>query len=270
MMCLARLLRYLGIKRKRSGMIRLKTAEQIKRIKESCRILVETFQYVQQFVQPGIKTIEIDREVENFIQAKHGIPAFKGFNGFPGSACISIDDQVVHGIPGQRKLENGQIVGVDIGINFNGYFSDSAFTFPVGKIDAAARRLLTITRESLYKGIEQAKVGNRLSGISHAIQVHAESNGYSVVRELVGHGVGLDVWEPPQIPNYGAPGKGIKLQSGMVVALEPMINIGDYDVETGEDDWTVVTVDGSLSAHFEHTIAITDNGTEILTEGVGK
>jgi len=176
---------------------------------------------------------------------------------------------VVHGIPGNRKLEEGQIVGIDIGVNYRGYYSDAAYTFAVGQIDDERRRLLRVTLEALYRGIEQAKAGRRLSDISHAIQRHAESNGFSVVRELVGHGVGYDVWEYPQVPNYGKPGRGPKLQPGMVLALEPMVNMGTYEVETEADGWTVVTKDGKPSAHFEHTIAITENGTEILTEGIG-
>ena len=251
-------------------MIRLKTAEQIEAIRESCKILVETFHHVKKFVHEGVKTKDIDKEIEKFIHSKGGTPSFKGFNDFPASACISINEQVVHGIPGTRKLENGQIVGVDIGVNYNGYFSDAAYTFAVGKVSDEVNQLLRVTRESLYKGIENATVGNRLSNISNAIQQHAESYNYSVVRELVGHGVGLDVWELPQVPNYGSPGKGPKLQNGMVLALEPMINLGVHDVETENDGWTVVTKDRKMSAHFEHTIVITDQKTEILTEGIGE
>lgn len=251
-------------------MIQLKTAEQIESIKKSCRILVETFQHVKPFVVAGVKTKDINKEVEKFIHSKGATPSFKGFNDFPAGACISINEQVVHGIPGSRKLEDGQIVGVDIGVNLNGYFSDAAYTFAVGNISDEVRNLLQVTREALYKGIEKAEAGKRLSNISHAIQKHAESYNYSVVRELVGHGVGLDVWELPQIPNYGLPGRGPKLQAGMVVALEPMINLGDYDVETEADGWTVVTRDRKMSAHFEHTIAIMENKTEVLTEGIGE
>ncbi len=251
-------------------MIQLKSAEQIEGIRESSRILVETFQYIRRFIKAGVKTIEIDREVEKFIRSKGAIPSFKGFNGFPASTCISIDEQVVHGIPGERRLEEGQIVGIDIGVNYRGYFSDAAYTFAIGEVDEVKLKLLRVTQEALYRGIEQAKAGKRLSDISHAIQQHAEAHQFSVVRDLVGHGVGLDVWEYPQVPNYGAPGRGLKLTPGLVLALEPMVNVGTYEVETEEDGWTVVTKDRKPSAHFEHTIAITDHGTEILTEGIGR
>ena len=250
-------------------MMVLKTPDQIEKIRESSKILVETFQHVRKFIRPGVRTIEIDREVERFIRSRGGAPSFKGFHDYPASVCISIDEVVVHGIPGKRRLEGGQIVGIDIGVNYRGYFSDAAFTFAVGKISPEKLELLRVTHEALYRGIEQAKAGNRLSDISHAIQVHAESRGFSVVRELVGHGVGLDVWEMPQVPNYGAPGKGPKLVPGMVLALEPMVNMGTYEVLTESDGWTVVTRDRKPSAHFEHTIAITEKGTEILTEGIG-
>jgi methionyl aminopeptidase len=250
-------------------MIKLKSPDDIEKIRESSRILVATFEYIRPMIRPGVRTKEIDREVENFIRSKRAVPSFKGFRGYPASTCISINEQVVHGIPGNRKLEEGQIVGIDIGVNYRGYYSDAAYTFAVGQIDDERRRLLRVTLEALYRGIEQAKAGRRLSDISHAIQRHAESNGFSVVRELVGHGVGYDVWEYPQVPNYGKPGRGPKLQPGMVLALEPMVNMGTYEVETEADGWTVVTKDGKPSAHFEHTIAITENGTEILTEGIG-
>ena len=249
-------------------MIQLKTTEQINGIKESSRILVETFHHIKKFVVAGVKTKDIDKEVERFIHSKGATPSFKGFNDFPASTCISINEQVVHGIPGSRKLEAGQIVGVDIGVNYKNYFSDAAYTFTIGKVSDEVQQLLQVARESLYKGIEKAIVGKRLSNISNAIQKHAESYNYSVVRELVGHGVGLDVWELPQVPNYGSLGKGPKLQAGMVLALEPMINLGEHDVETEDDGWTVVTKDRKMSAHFEHTIAITNDKTEILTEGI--
>jgi len=249
-------------------MIRLKSPEDIEGIRESSRILVETFRYIRQFIRPGVKTREIDREAENFIRSRRAIPSFKGFRGYPASTCISIDEQVVHGIPGNRRLQDGEIVGIDIGVNYRGYYSDAAYTFAVGQVSPEKLRLLRVTREALYRGIERARAGNRLSDISHAIQKHAESNRFSVVRELVGHGVGFDVWEYPQVPNYGRPGKGPRLQPGMVLALEPMVNMGTFEVVTEADGWTVVTKDGKPSAHFEHTIAITENGTEILTEGI--
>jgi len=249
-------------------MIHLKSAEQIQGIRESCQILVETFLFIKKFIHPGIKTSEIDKEINHFIRLHKAVPSFKGFNGYPANSCISIDEQVVHGIPGSRRLEDGQIVGLDIGVNYQDYFSDAAYTFPVGKISEEKKKLIAVTRESLYKGIEQAKVGKRISDISHAVQKHVESCGFAVVRELVGHGVGLDVWEMPQVPNYGLPGKGTKLMSGMVLAIEPMVNLGTYEVETLDDSWTVVTKDRKCSAHFEHTVAILDHQTEILTEGI--
>jgi len=249
-------------------MIQLKSAEQIEGIRKSSRILVETFRHIKKFIHAEITTKEIDKEVEKFIHSRDAIPSFKGFNGFPASTCISVNEQVVHGIPDARKLKNGEIVGVDIGVNLNGFFSDAAYTFVIGEVSDEIKKLLKVTREALYKGIEKAKAGKRLSDISNAIQEHAEANNFSVVRELVGHGVGLNVWELPQVPNYGLPGKGLKLQNGMVLALEPMINLGDYEVETEEDGWTVVTKDRKMSAHFEHTIAITDHKTEIITEGI--
>jgi len=249
-------------------MIQLKSAEQIEGIRKSSRILVETFRHIKKFIHAEITTKEIDKEVEKFIHSRDAIPSFKGFNGFPASTCISVNEQVVHGIPDARKLKNGEIVGVDIGVNLNGFFSDAAYTFVIGEVSDEIKKLLKVTREALYKGIEKAKAGKRLSDISNAIQEHAEANNFSVVRELVGHGVGLNVWELPQVPNYGLPGKGPKLQNGMVLALEPMINLGDYEVETEEDGWTVVTKDRKMSAHFEHTIAITDHKTEIITEGI--
>ena len=249
-------------------MIQLKSQEQIAGIKESSRILVDTFRYIKKFIYAGIETKEINREADRYIRSKNAVPSFMGFNGYPASICVSINEQVVHGIPDSRKLENGQIVGIDIGVNYKGYFSDAAYTFIIGTVSDKIEKLLKVTLESLYKGIEKAKIGNRLFDISHAIQKHAESHGYSVVRELVGHGVGLNVWELPQVPNYGTPARGPKLQNGMVLALEPMVNLGGYEVETENDGWTVVTKDRSMSAHFEHTIAITDHVTEILTQGI--
>lgn len=249
-------------------MIRLKSTEQIEGIRASSKILVETFQFIRKFVTAGTKTIDIDGEVERFIRSRDAVPSFKGFNGFPGSVCISIDEEIVHGIPGQRRLENGQIVGIDIGVNYRGYFSDAAYTFAIGEIEAETEKLLRITEESLQMGIQAARRGKRLSDISHAIQEHAEKHEFAVVRELVGHGVGLDVWELPQVPNYGQPGKGPKLQAGMVLALEPMLNLGTPEIETKEDGWTVVTKDGKLSAHFEHTVAIMEKETQVLTLGI--
>lgn len=249
-------------------MIIIKTPSEIDLIRQSCRILVDTFKEVEGYLKPGITTAELDRIAEKYIHSRGGVPSFKGFHGFPGTACISIDEQVVHGIPGKRRLEEGQIVGVDMGVIYKGYYSDAARTYPIGKVSDLKKKLMDVTKKALWKGIEQARVGKRVSDISHAVQTYAESFGFSVVRDLVGHGVGKDVWEEPQIPNYGPPGKGPRLREGMVIAIEPMINAGVYEVYTESDGWTVVTADGKPSAHFEHTLALFKDHTEVLTEGI--
>ncbi len=249
-------------------MILIKTPHEIDLIRESCRILVDTFKEVEAHIKPGVKTIELDRVAERYIRSRGGTPSFKGFHGFPGTACISIDEQVVHGIPGERRLEEGQIVGVDMGVIFKGYYSDAARTYPVGEVSELKKKLMEVTQTALRRGIEKAVVGNRVGDISNAVQTYVESFGFSVVRDLVGHGVGKDVWEEPQIPNYGRAGKGPRLRKGMVLALEPMVNAGTYEVRTESDGWTVVTADGEPSAHFEHTIALFEDHTEVLTEGI--
>jgi methionyl aminopeptidase len=250
-------------------MIIIKSPREIEQIRKSCRIVVDTFEHIEKIVRPGIKTSEIDREVEKFIRARGAKPAFKGYRGFPASACISVDDEVVHGVPNNRKLKPGQIISIDIGVEFQNYFGDGAKTFVIGNISERTRKLLRITKEALYKGIDAAKIGNRLSDISYSIQTHVERAGFSVVRDLVGHGVGRKLHEEPQIPNYGPPNQGPRLKPGMVLAIEPMVNMGNYEVFfDGNDKWTVRTVDGLPSAHFEHTIAITENGADILTDGL--
>jgi methionyl aminopeptidase len=249
-------------------MIIIKSPREIELIRKSCRIVVDTFEYIGKIIRPGIETIEIDRAVEKFIRSRNAKPAFKGYRGFPASVCISIDDEVVHGIPNKRKLKAGNIVSVDIGVEFQQYFGDGARTFIIGDIPEKTKRLLGITREALYRGIDAAVVGNRLSDISHSIQSYVEGAGFSVVRDLVGHGVGRKLHEDPQIPNYGPPHQGPRLKSGMVLAIEPMVNMGGYEVSFDDDKWTVRTIDGLPSAHFEHTIAITENGTDILTDGL--
>jgi len=250
-------------------MIIIKSAREIEQIRKSCRIVVDTFEYIEKIIKPGIETREINRKVDKFIRSRGAKPAFKGYRGFPASACISIDDEVVHGIPDKRKLRPGQIVSIDIGVEFQNYFGDGAKTFIIGDIPERIEKLLRVTKEALYKGIDAAKVGNRLSDISHSVQSHVEQAGFSVVRDLVGHGVGRKLHEDPQIPNYGPPNQGPRLKPGMVLAIEPMVNLGDYQVFFDDDDkWTVRTVDGSPSAHFEHTIAITENGVDILTDGL--
>jgi methionyl aminopeptidase len=210
--------------------------------------------------------MELDKIAEAFIRKHDAIPSFKGYNGFTGSICASVNEELVHGIPGNRMLNNGDIISIDIGAEYNGYHGDSAWTYAVGSIDEETQRLLDVTEESLYKGLNEAKPGDRLSNISHAIQAYVEANGFSVVREYVGHGIGQDLHEDPQIPHYGPPNKGPRLKPGMVLAVEPMVNAGSRYVKTLADDWTVVTVDGSMCAHFEHTIAITETGFEVLTK----
>lgn len=216
-------------------------------------------------IKPGVTTKELDRLAERFIRSKGGIPTFKGYRGFPGSICASPNDMVVHGIPNQTRLREGDILGVDVGVTMDGYVADAAMTFPVGDISEVAQDLLRVTEGSLREGIAQCRVGNRVGDISHAVQTHVEANGFSVVQAMVGHGVGRDMHEDPQVPNFGLPGQGPELREGMVLAIEPMVNVGGYEVELGEDSWAIYTKDGSLSAHFEHTVAITKNGPRILT-----
>lgn len=246
-------------------MIIIKSLREIEQLKRSNAIVAEVFQKLKRVIAPGITTIELDRIAEEVILSKGAIPAFKGYRGFPATLCISINEEVVHGIPSQRRLKEGEIVSLDVGTNLRGYFGDGAITLPVGEVDGAAQRLLEVTEKALFIGIEEAKVGNRLFDISYAIQTWVESHGFSVVRDFVGHGIGRDLHEEPQIPNFGSPHQGPRLEKGMVLALEPMVNEGTYEVKILSDGWTVVTVDGRRSAHFEHTIAITDEGAEILS-----
>ena len=234
-------------------------------MREAGRIVAETLELIRQAVKPDVTTQELDRIADEYIRERGAIPAFKGYNGFPGSICASVNEEVVHGIPGPRKLKNGDIISVDIGTLINGFYGDAAMTFPVGEVAPEVAQLLKVTEESLYKGIAQAVADQRLYDISHAVQIHAEEFGYGVVRDYVGHGIGRKMHEDPQIPNYGAPGRGPRLKPGMTLAIEPMINMGTYEVKTLRDNWTVITRDGKWSAHFEHTIAITDGEPEILT-----
>ena len=246
-------------------MIELKSEREIRIIKENGRIVALTLNYLKEKIKPGIKTIELDKLAEEFIIKNKAIPAFKGYRGYPGNICTSINNEVVHGIPGERVLKEGEIISVDIGVLKDGFYADGAWTFPVGEISNQNKRLLKVTLKSLEAGISQAQVGNRLGDISSTVQSEAERNGYSVVRDLTGHGIGRHMHEDPPIPNFGSPGSGLLLKEGMVLAIEPMVNAGGYEIKTLEDNWTVVTLDGSFSAHFEHTIAITNNGPEILT-----
>ena len=246
-------------------MIYIKTPQQIAGIEESDIIVAETLEFIESLVKPGIDTETLNREIENFILAKNAKPAFKGLYGFPAAACISVNDEVVHGIPGKRQLKNGDIVGVDVGVELNKYFGDGARTYCVGTVDPEHKKLCRITKESLELGIAQCVPGNRVGDISNAIQTHVEKHGYSVVRDLVGHGVGIKPHEDPQVPNFGLKGKGPRLKAGMVIAIEPMINIGTYQVYIADDEWTVKTLDGKYSAHFEHSVAILKDGPRILT-----
>ncbi|WP_088106063.1 type I methionyl aminopeptidase [Halalkalibacter urbisdiaboli] len=247
-------------------MIICKTKREIEIMREAGKIVALTHQALKDYIQPGITTLELDEIAEKLIRSHGATPSFKGYNGFTGSICASVNEELVHGIPGKRVLKDGDIISVDIGAYYNGYHGDSAWTYAVGTITKEDQKLLDVTETSLYKGLEKAVPGERLSDISHAIQSYAEPLGFSIVREYVGHGVGQNLHEDPQIPHYGPPGKGPRLKPGMVLAIEPMINAGARYVRTLSDDWTVVTVDGKKCAHFEHTIAITDTGYEILTK----
>ncbi len=247
-------------------MITQKSPREITLMKEAGRIVALAHQEVKKAIKPGISTHELDQLVEKVITEHDAIPSFKGYGGFPGSACTSINEEVIHGIPKKdRVLKEGDIIKVDIGAMFKGYHGDSAWTYPVGRISDTAQKLLDVTEASLYEGLKYAKQGARLSDISHAIQQYAEANGYSIVREFVGHGIGKNLHEDPQIPNYGLPGKGPLLKSGMTLAIEPMVNQGRKEVEVLKDGWTAVTFDGSLSAHFEHTVLITEEECLLLT-----
>ncbi|MDN5346969.1 MAG: methionyl aminopeptidase [Clostridia bacterium] len=246
-------------------MIILRSEREIALLREAGRIVAETLAELERHIAPGVTTLELDRIAEECIRRRGGIPAFKGYRGFPANICTSINEEVVHGIPGLKKLTEGDIISIDIGAIKNGYVGDAAATFPVGDVDPEKARLLEVTRGALNCGISQALVGRRLSDISHAIQTYVESRGFAVVRDYVGHGIGRSMHEDPQIPNFGPPGHGPRLRPGMVLAIEPMVNAGTYEVMSLDDGWTVVTKDGKPSAHFEHTIAVTANGPEILT-----
>ena len=247
-------------------MIFVKTGEEIELLRESNRLVGMTLGEMAKHIRPGISTFELDRIAEEFIRDHGAEPGFLGYGGFPNTLCISVNDVVVHGIPSEKcVLQEGDIVSIDCGTLKNGFYGDSAYTFEVGEVDEEIRKLLRVTKESLYKGIGKAVAGMRIGDIGHAVQSHCEAEGYSVVREMVGHGVGHDLHEEPQVPNYGRQGQGVKLKEGMVIAIEPMINLGRADVAWEDDEWTVVTMDGSLSAHYENTILNTDGEPEILT-----
>ena len=247
-------------------MIILKSQRELNYLRDAGRIVAETLEEIKKAVKPDVTTLELDRVAEEYIIKKGAKPAFKGYHGFPGSICASVNEEVVHGIPGLKRLKNGDNVSIDIGAIISGFCGDAAITVPVGEVDAEVEKLIEVTEQSLYTGIEQAMAGNRLSDISHSIQTYAERHGYGVVRDFVGHGIGRNMHEDPQVPNYGLPGRGPRLKAGMTLAIEPMINAGTHEVKTLGDNWTVVTADGKRSAHFEHTIAITADGPEILTK----
>lgn len=246
-------------------MIYIKTREEIELMRESALIVSRALGIVAKEVKPGVEPVYLDKLAEEFIRDSGGVPAFKGYRGFPATLCISINEAVVHGIPTKKPLNSGDIISVDCGVKKNGFYGDHAYSFGVGEIKPELEKLLQITKESLYKGIEQAVAGNRIGDISYAIQSHAEKHGYGVVRELVGHGLGKNLHEDPEVPNYGRRGDGAKLKDGMVIAIEPMINLGKKNVKQLNDGWTIVTSDGLPSAHFEHDVAIINGKPEILS-----
>lgn len=248
-------------------MIVLKTSRELAIMREAGRISAMALKVAGEAVEPGVSTWEIDRVARKYIESQGAVPSFLGYGGFPASACISVNNVVIHGIPSKRQIiKAGDIVSIDIGAMFEGFNGDNAYTFACGEISAEAQRLLDATRESLYEGIQQAKAGNRLGDIGSAVQRYVEARGYSVVRDFVGHGVGAKLHEDPSVPNYGTPGRGVRLLPGMTIAIEPMVNQGRHEVQVQKDGWTTVTRDGKLSAHFEHTVAITPDGPVILTK----
>lgn len=246
-------------------MIILKSRQEIEKMRKSNAIVAAVLDELRKKIRPGVRTLELDRISEDLALKKGARPAFKGYRGYPYSLCASVNSEVVHGMPSERELKEGDIISLDFGILNDGYYGDAAVTVPVGAISPAAQRLLTVTEEALYRGIAEVKAGHRIGDISAAIQGHVEAAGFSVVRDLVGHGIGKNLHEDPQVPNYGTSGRGVELKPGMVFAIEPMVNEGTYRVDILRDGWTVVTADGKLSAHFEHSVAITENGPVILS-----
>jgi methionyl aminopeptidase len=244
----------------------LKSPQEIEKMRRSNRIVAEILAEIKKAARPGVMTRELDEMAEALLADRKAQSAFKGYNGYPASLCTSVNEVVVHGIPSDQVLKEGDILSLDFGTIYDGFYGDAAITLPIGRISAEAARLLRVTEEALYLGIDQARPGNRLMDISAAVQRHVESHGFSVVREFVGHGIGKHLHEKPQIPNFGNPGYGLRLKPGMTLAIEPMINLGGFEVRIREDKWTAVTKDRSLSAHFEHSIAVTDNGPEILSK----
>ncbi|MCX7784811.1 MAG: type I methionyl aminopeptidase [candidate division WOR-3 bacterium] len=245
--------------------IYIKSQKEIEKIRIAGKIVAQTIDYINQRLKPQMTLVEIEKLCDDFIRKQNAVPAFKGYRGFPASVCISLNEEVVHGIPDNRQIKSGDLVKIDIGVYKDGYYADAATTIPLGKINSQVQKLVSVTEQSLYIGISQAYAGNHIGDISAAIQKFVESNGFSVVRELTGHGVGIELHEEPMIPNFGNTGKGVELKPGMTLAIEPMVNMGTYEVITLENNWTVVTKDGLPSAHFEHTILITEEAPEILT-----
>ena len=246
-------------------MVFTRSREEIEKIRVSAQLVAMTLRELGRAVRPGVTTAELDRLAETYIRDHGAKPAFKGYRGFPASICSSVNEEVVHGLPGPRTLCEGDIIGIDVGAEQDGYFGDSAFTFAVGEASDEARKLMEVSREALMQGIAQARPGNRVGDISNAIQRHVELHGFSVVRALVGHGIGREMHEEPAVPNFGPPGRGPRLMAGLVLAIEPMVNVGGFEVVTRSDGWTVATKDGALSAHFEHTVALGLDGPEILS-----
>ena len=250
-------------------MIAIKNGQELANMRQACKITAAARALAGEMVRPGIATREIDKAVYDFIVSQGAKPSFLNYNGFPASTCISVNSTVIHGIPGSYVLQEGDIVSVDVGAYYKGFHGDCAATYPCGTVSAEAQRLIAVTKQSFFEGIAFAKKGNRVSDISHAVQKHVESNGFSVVRAFVGHGVGAQLHEEPEVPNYGNPGRGPRLLPGMTLAIEPMVNAGTYDVKILKDQWTTVTADGKLSAHYEKTVLITDGEPEILTVAEG-
>lgn len=247
-------------------MIVLKSEKEIVAIRKSCRIVAQVLSDLRSLIEPGIRTVDLDAFAEKRAREMGGTPAFKGYRGYPASLCTSINEEIIHGIPSERKLKEGDILGLDFGVIYDGYYGDAAVTYPVGQISSEAKSLIDAAEKAFFKGYEKIREGNRISDISHAIQNSVEAKGYSVIRAFVGHGIGISLHEEPQIPNFGVPGRGPKIKKGLVLAIEPMIAMGDWKIEIKDDNWTAVTKDGSLSAHYEHTVALTQQGAEILSQ----
>ncbi len=246
-------------------MVILRTPAEIEQMRRAGSLVGQVLERLREHVAPGVSTRELDAIAENMIRSRGGVPSFKGYRGYPASICASVNNEIIHGIPGDRMLVDGDIISIDCGAMLGGYHGDAAMTFPVGPVSAEAEKLMTVTREALNAGIAMARLKMRLGDIGNAIQRHVEANGFSVVRDFVGHGIGRHMHEDPQIPNFGPAGMGMRLRTGMVLAIEPMVNAGVHEVVVMDDGWTACTRDGSLSAHFEHTVAITDDGPEVLT-----